>query len=768
MLRPPFGSSPAFRGPLIAAVALFYCAVSYNAGPSSAQSSLTFTSSSAFQASVNVLDVLTFDGIPNGVVSSIEGGFPGVTYYSSGSSGPVMLVAPNGNSNAPGFTTVSQWIVHDPTYQFYLAGAHSGDALIPSLGSAGGDGIRFEFDEAAAITAAGANFGSVQEPTPCCVSQWVDVVFWDGGVETIDLNAVRGGEQNTDSFFGYAAPGRPIRSIEFNQLGHNALLDNFMYGRLVGEPAPFDAVGSIIGVTGNAVVTRPNGDQEPIGPGTQIGFGDVIETGEGASLTIKFNDNSEFGVGENARLTVDEYVYDPDAGPVPPTNMTVLRSIFTYLGDRIGSDLDDSPQCPPSCGSLGHRGDATPYLNKDTLDVAVTMNVGSPVSLAAPVPAVHDATQLSFDFAFLTPTGELEVRLGDTLIYSTSAVENPVLKFQHATIDVPATLPPSPGVRPVEIFPAPPPLFSKSLILVPADGGVGLTTLSFRFDGPTGSKLLLDAVTFPGLQNGEFSQFDEGWFWTGPGHIDLVATIPEDKFAALQKELDPNPPSTSALVSPAPNAEGWHKSDVTVTLSAIDDADGLGVQSITTALTGAQTGGGVTAGAGAVVPVSTEGITTITYFARDVAGNEESQKTLEVKLDKTAPIITPPPNQTAAQTGPAGAAVTYPDAAISDTTSGVASSGCLPASGTVFPIGVTTVTCTATDRAGNTGTKTFTVTVTPAPPSEVLDGLMFGRGRIDIGKSHHHFVFRVAQHGDREYGRLEYWAIDPRFCRTSG
>src|SRR5206468_5328280 len=37
---------------------------------------------------------------------------------------------------------------------------------------------------------------------------------------------------------------------------------------------------------------------------------------------------------------------------------------------------------------------------------------------------------------------------------------------------------------------------------------------------------------------------------------------------------------------------------------------------------------------------------------------------------------------------------------------------CAPASGALFPIGVTTVTCTATDAHSNSATATFTVTVT--------------------------------------------------------
>ena len=67
-------------------------------------------------------------------------------------------------------------------------------------------------------------------------------------------------------------------------------------------------------------------------------------------------------------------------------------------------------------------------------------------------------------------------------------------------------------------------------------------------------------------------------------------------------------------------------------------------------LSGATTGGSVVAGSSATVPISTEGTTTLTYFARDNAGNWEAPKTLTVQIDKTKPVITgsrsPAPNAT--------------------------------------------------------------------------------------------------------------------------
>ena len=74
--------------------------------------------------------------------------------------------------------------------------------------------------------------------------------------------------------------------------------------------------------------------------------------------------------------------------------------------------------------------------------------------------------------------------------------------------------------------------------------------------------------------------------------------------------------------------------------------------------------------------------------------------------DTTPPVITVPSAAGAEATSPAGAAVSY-----SATTDDGSPVTCVPPSGSTFPLGATTVTCTATDAAGNTATTKFVVTV---------------------------------------------------------
>jgi hypothetical protein len=82
--------------------------------------------------------------------------------------------------------------------------------------------------------------------------------------------------------------------------------------------------------------------------------------------------------------------------------------------------------------------------------------------------------------------------------------------------------------------------------------------------------------------------------------------------------------------------------------------------------------------------------------------------------DTQPPVITCPTNVTAvtapACPAPAGSVTTYPPPTASDNCPGV-TVVCVPPSGTIFPVGTTTVTCTATDASGNTATCSFSVKI---------------------------------------------------------
>ncbi|HEX7309157.1 VWA domain-containing protein [Lentzea sp.] len=106
---------------------------------------------------------------------------------------------------------------------------------------------------------------------------------------------------------------------------------------------------------------------------------------------------------------------------------------------------------------------------------------------------------------------------------------------------------------------------------------------------------------------------------------------------------------------------------------------------------------------------------------------------VEVQVtDAAKPLVRVDDIRTAAQDG-TGAAVTY-QASAADSQNRPLTPVCTPPSGTRFPIGVTTVTCTATDALGATGSDTAVVTVTTADSDgpEIWLVTPDGRSQLDL------------------------------------
>ena len=85
----------------------------------------------------------------------------------------------------------------------------------------------------------------------------------------------------------------------------------------------------------------------------------------------------------------------------------------------------------------------------------------------------------------------------------------------------------------------------------------------------------------------------------------------------------------------------------------------------------------------------------------DHGGLTASASVTYLVVDTTAPVIAFHADVTAEATSASGALVSYTSPATSDAVDGAGVATCLPASGTLFALGATTVTCNATDAAGN-------------------------------------------------------------------
>jgi uncharacterized repeat protein (TIGR01451 family) len=114
------------------------------------------------------------------------------------------------------------------------------------------------------------------------------------------------------------------------------------------------------------------------------------------------------------------------------------------------------------------------------------------------------------------------------------------------------------------------------------------------------------------------------------------------------------------------------------------------------------------------------GATTVNCTATDAVGNSSAGSFNVTVVDTTPPTIDPHDDVVAEATGPTGAIVNYTSPATNDLVDGVGVATCTPASGGLFPLGDTTVTCTATDSHGNAATPaTFEVHVVDTIPPAI-------------------------------------------------
>lgn len=131
---------------------------------------------------------------------------------------------------------------------------------------------------------------------------------------------------------------------------------------------------------------------------------------------------------------------------------------------------------------------------------------------------------------------------------------------------------------------------------------------------------------------------------------------------------------------------------------------------------------------GASYPIGT---TTVVCTATNSGGKTATSSfTIQVQ-DTVPPVITVPPDITSLPTSKNGASVTFTVTA-SDIVDGTVSVTCNPASGSTFVFDTTTVTCSATDSHGNTGTASFHVTV--LTPLQSIQSLMALKDSFNLDK----------------------------------
>lgn len=140
------------------------------------------------------------------------------------------------------------------------------------------------------------------------------------------------------------------------------MVDAFLPPQHVGEYAAagnstndVSPAGQITELVGEVVVVRADGTRVTAEVGTPVYPGDVVETsGEGAA-NILFADNTTFAISENARLSVDEFIYSA-AEQSGSSFFSMLQGVFVYTSGLIGKNDPGNVNIETPVGSIGIRG----------------------------------------------------------------------------------------------------------------------------------------------------------------------------------------------------------------------------------------------------------------------------------------------------------------------------------------------------------------------------------------------------------------------------
>jgi len=132
-------------------------------------------------------------------------------------------------------------------------------------------------------------------------------------------------------------------------------------------PANLDAspIGKVLVVEGAVRIEHPaailvtanlpgnGGEQTKLGD--LVYRGDIIQTGPDGKLGVGFTDGSSFNVSANARMELNDFVYDPH-GHANASLMSLTKGTFTFIAGEVAHTGNMNVKTP--VGTMGIRGTA--------------------------------------------------------------------------------------------------------------------------------------------------------------------------------------------------------------------------------------------------------------------------------------------------------------------------------------------------------------------------------------------------------------------------
>lgn len=355
---------------------------------------------------------------------------------------------------------------------------------------------------------------------------------------------------------------------------------------------------------------------------------------------------------------------------VVPTSTTLVA----YDGDTTPPTLTFGDQTPaPNAAGWNNTPVDIPFTTADD---------GVGVQSSDPASPLHFAAEGANQTQQVTVTD----KAGNSATFTSPAV--------HIDLTQPATVAILPGVgQGEEWFTGP-----VSVTLNASDNLSGVSGTFYSLDGgPTQTYAGTVVISGEGVHTFEY--------WS----VDVAGNTETHKSRTVR--IDSTAPVTQALLSGSAGVNGWFRSAVQVTLNATDNLVGVSA-------TLYRIDDGVLQTYSGPFVISTPGAHTVEYWSVDHLNNQEAIKSLALKIDAVAPVVTATANPATAGKSPRPVTVTI-SGSLTDDLSGVsnASFNVIDEYGATQPSGPITLT--------TNGSYSFTLTLPATKKGSDKDGHLY-------------------------------------------
>ncbi len=118
--------------------------------------------------------------------------------------------------------------------------------------------------------------------------------------------------------------------------------------------AQSDPIGEVRELTGAVTIDRAGQTAIPVALGDMVYQNDVIATGADSGVGVTFIDGTNFGLGANARMVLDDYAYSGSGSGSGV--LSVVEGSFAFISGGLSKVGDDALQINTPTMTIGIRG----------------------------------------------------------------------------------------------------------------------------------------------------------------------------------------------------------------------------------------------------------------------------------------------------------------------------------------------------------------------------------------------------------------------------